>query len=233
MTLLETINYPQLSFPGGSDGKESAHNVGDLGSIPGWGRSPGNRNGNPLQCSCLHNPMDREPGRPQSMGQSLVGELRSHMLHGAAKKLNKTFFKNRRIGRSFVLPLMEMKDKRWDSVSFTLLMRSALHFHLGWNGRKERKTKGCGVKEPVSRWAGAHVCTQKTAIFSPKRRGSKGDALCKARKRGQHLTRKENPRSWPHTHLSISDLRFFLVPNPCLREIALPTTMTTQKQSSC
>ena len=59
MTLLETINYPQLSFPGGSDGKESAHNVGDLGSIPGWGRSPGNRNGNPLQCSCLHNPMDR------------------------------------------------------------------------------------------------------------------------------------------------------------------------------
>ena len=40
------------------------------------------------------------------------------------------------------------------------------------NGRKERKTKGCGVKEPVSRWAGAHVCTQKTAIFSPKRRGS-------------------------------------------------------------
>ena len=70
--------------------------------------------------------------------QSLVGELRSHMLHGAAKKLNKIFFKNRRIGRSFVLPLIEMKDKRWDSVSFTLLMRSALHFHLGWNGRKER-----------------------------------------------------------------------------------------------
>ena len=55
-----------------------------------------------------------------------------------SKKFNKIFLKNRRIGRSFVLPLIEMRDKRWDSVSFTLLMRSALHFHLGWNGRKER-----------------------------------------------------------------------------------------------
>ena len=46
-------------FPGGSDGKVSAYNVGDLGSIPGSGRSPGEGNGNPLQFSCLENPMDR------------------------------------------------------------------------------------------------------------------------------------------------------------------------------
>ena len=46
-------------FPGGSDSKESACNVGDLGSIPGSGRSPGEGNGNPLQYSCLENPMDR------------------------------------------------------------------------------------------------------------------------------------------------------------------------------
>ena len=46
-------------FPGGSDAKESACNVGDLGSIPGSGRFPGEGNGNPLQCSCLENPMDR------------------------------------------------------------------------------------------------------------------------------------------------------------------------------
>ena len=46
-------------FPGGSDGKESACNVGDLGSIPGWGRSPGGRHGNSLQYPCLENPMDR------------------------------------------------------------------------------------------------------------------------------------------------------------------------------
>ena len=48
-----------LGFPGGSDGKEFACNVGDLGLIPGLGRSPGEGNGYPLQCSCLENPMDR------------------------------------------------------------------------------------------------------------------------------------------------------------------------------
>ena len=47
-----------LGFPGGSDGKASACNVGDPGSIPGLGRSSGEGNGNPLQYSCLENPMD-------------------------------------------------------------------------------------------------------------------------------------------------------------------------------
>ena len=46
-------------FPGGSDGKESAYNAGDLGLIPGWGRSPGGGHGSPLQYSRLENPMDR------------------------------------------------------------------------------------------------------------------------------------------------------------------------------
>ena len=46
-------------FPGGSDGKVSAYNAEDLGSIPGSGRSPGEGNGSPLQYSCLGNPMDR------------------------------------------------------------------------------------------------------------------------------------------------------------------------------
>ena len=46
-------------FPGGAEVKASACNVGDLGSIPGSGRSPGEGNGNPLQCSCLENLMDR------------------------------------------------------------------------------------------------------------------------------------------------------------------------------
>ena len=48
-----------VGFPGGSDNKESESNVGDTGSIPGLGRSPGGRNGNPLQYSCLGNLMDR------------------------------------------------------------------------------------------------------------------------------------------------------------------------------
>ena len=48
-----------MGFPGGSDGKESGCNAGDLDSIPGSGRSPGDGNNNPLQCSCLENSMDR------------------------------------------------------------------------------------------------------------------------------------------------------------------------------
>ena len=48
-----------MGFPGGSELKASACNAGDLGSIPGPGRSPGEGNGNALQDSCLENPMDR------------------------------------------------------------------------------------------------------------------------------------------------------------------------------
>jgi len=48
-----------MGFPGGSDSKESACNAGDLGLITGSGRSPGEGNGNPLQCSCLDNYMKR------------------------------------------------------------------------------------------------------------------------------------------------------------------------------
>ena len=48
-----------LHFPGGSDGKASVYNAGDLALMPGWGRSPGEVNGNPLQYYCLKNPMDR------------------------------------------------------------------------------------------------------------------------------------------------------------------------------
>ena len=48
-----------VDFPGGSDSKVSVYNVGDLGLIPGLGRSPGEGNGNPLQDYYLENPMDR------------------------------------------------------------------------------------------------------------------------------------------------------------------------------
>ena len=48
-----------MDFPGGSDGKVSVYNAGDLGSIPRSGRFPGEGNANPLQYSCLENPMDR------------------------------------------------------------------------------------------------------------------------------------------------------------------------------
>ena len=53
-----------IDFPGGPDGKASAYNAGDLSSIPGSGRSPGEGNGNPLQYSCLENSADRGAWRP-------------------------------------------------------------------------------------------------------------------------------------------------------------------------
>ena len=65
------IQIALFDFPGGSVGKESACNVGDLGSIPGSGRSPGEGNGNPLQYSYLENFMDGEPGWLPSMGSQM------------------------------------------------------------------------------------------------------------------------------------------------------------------
>ena len=56
----QSLSTVSTGFPGGSDGKESACNAGDPGLIPRLGRSPGRGHGNPLQYSCLENPMDRE-----------------------------------------------------------------------------------------------------------------------------------------------------------------------------
>ena len=58
-TIAFTVFLMPYQIDGGSDSKVSAYNVGDLGLIPGSGRSPGEGNDNPLQYSCLENPMDR------------------------------------------------------------------------------------------------------------------------------------------------------------------------------
>ena len=60
-------------MPGGSDGKEFAYNAGDLGSIPGSGRSPGEGNGNALHYSFLVNSVDRGAWWATSMGSQRVG----------------------------------------------------------------------------------------------------------------------------------------------------------------
>ena len=67
---LKTITYiyKNMGFPSGSDGKESSCNMEDLGSIPVLGRSPGGGHGNPLQHSCLENPMDRGAWRATAHG---------------------------------------------------------------------------------------------------------------------------------------------------------------------
>ena len=58
LQFIEHLLYIRRGFPDGSEVKASACNAGDPGSIPGLGRSPGEGNGNPLQNSCLENPMD-------------------------------------------------------------------------------------------------------------------------------------------------------------------------------
>ena len=65
--------YVYIGLPGGSDGKESACNSGDLGSIPELKRPPGESNGFPLQYSCLENSMDRGALWSSSMGSQRVG----------------------------------------------------------------------------------------------------------------------------------------------------------------
>ena len=59
MLLVLLISSTSSDFPSGSDGKASTYNMADLGQIPGSGRFHGEGNGNPLQYSCLENPMDR------------------------------------------------------------------------------------------------------------------------------------------------------------------------------
>ena len=73
----EGIGYPlpvSFGFPGGLDSKESAHNVGDLGSIPALGRSPGGGHGKPLQYSSLKNRMDRGAWQATVHGSQRVGD---------------------------------------------------------------------------------------------------------------------------------------------------------------
>ena len=65
-----------MGFPGGSVIKNPPANAEDAGSVPGLGRSPGERNDHPLQYSCLGIPWTEEPGRLQSMGLPRVGHKR-------------------------------------------------------------------------------------------------------------------------------------------------------------
>ena len=67
----------ELSLSRWLSGKESTGNAGDTGSIPGSGRSPGGGNGNPFQCSCLENPMDRETWQATVHGVANGGTLLS------------------------------------------------------------------------------------------------------------------------------------------------------------
>ena len=80
---LPTKSY--MGFPGGSAGKESACDAGDLNSIPGSGRSPGEGNGYPLQYSCQRIPWTEGPGGLQSMGWQRIGNDWT-TIHGILEK---------------------------------------------------------------------------------------------------------------------------------------------------
>ena len=92
---IKTLN--KLSFPGGSVVMNPPANEGDVGSIPGLGRSPGEGNDNPLQCSCLGNPMDR-------------GDWWA-TVHGVAKELVMTYQLNNNIKGNFLDMLKSISRK--------------------------------------------------------------------------------------------------------------------------
>ena len=81
-----------MGFPGGSDGKESARNAGDLGLIPGLGRSPREGNGYPLQYSCLENSMDR--GKEQGKRDEVAYVEVFILLHQEKESQRATIFRH-------------------------------------------------------------------------------------------------------------------------------------------
>ena len=78
--VIAAMKLKDTGFPGGSEVKESAWNAGDLGSIPGSGRSPGEGNGNPLQYFCLENSMDRGAWQAMVLGGHKESDMSTHIL---------------------------------------------------------------------------------------------------------------------------------------------------------
>ena len=97
------VKYTYHGFPGDSNGKVSVCNVGDLGSIPGLGRSPGGGHGNPLQYSCRENPMDREAWQAYSPW--------GRKEYNTTEQLNTTFDFQLRSGNDTILSKRSSRSK--------------------------------------------------------------------------------------------------------------------------
>ena len=111
LTIIFTVSILYRGFPGGSDGKESACNGEDLGLIPGLGISPGEGHGNPLQYSCLENPMDRE---------SWQATIRSVSESDIIERLN--FY--------FSLSLLSRSDHLWKLQFFVVIINLIINWEL-------------------------------------------------------------------------------------------------------
>ena len=96
---VETSRTIQPGFPGGSIDKESTCNAGDMGSIPGLGRYPGEGNGNPFQYSCRENAWTEEPGGLLSTGLHRVGHDRKDLAAAAAPEVEHNIIQNSRLER--------------------------------------------------------------------------------------------------------------------------------------
>ena len=137
------------AFPGGSDGKEFACNVRDLCLVPGWGRSPGGGHGNPLQYSCLQNPMDR--GTWRAIAHRVASRTRQWLSPAqlairwdgviTCPKVAWCIVETKKMFISFVLPLQLSIEyaklcfyKCQDALLFTFFwsLQPSPFFHLGW-----------------------------------------------------------------------------------------------------
>ena len=152
-------------FPHNSVGKESACNVGDLGSIPGSGRSPGEGNGNPLQYSCLENHMDRGAWQVTVHGVARVRhDLATKLLlnYGGGNGDNGDLLQK--------IPCMYCYTQCPQPCS----KPPATHISTGdsWTLTKKSGSVSCGVTAPFS-WVLVHkvLCVPSMSISQPCIRG--------------------------------------------------------------
>ena len=140
------LSLYHLGFPGGSDGKESAYNSGNLGSIPGSRRSPGEGNGNPPQCSCLENPMDREAwwATVHGITQSQTWLSNFHMYHRSNIYVYVHFFG---IGCMYFLTFMTLSPHILLSICLFLVSPLSL-WDLSSPIRDQTQVLGVRVRSP-------------------------------------------------------------------------------------
>ena len=147
-----------IGFPDGSDGKESTCNARDLGSIPGLGRSHGGVHGNPMQYSCLENPMNwtEDPGRLLSSGlQGVRHDWATTHTHAVC--CQSWLMRSSSLPALLAVPLPQTWQLSQSSLSLTSLRLSERNTGIDFPGSSVVKTlgfhsRGCGFREdPICR----------------------------------------------------------------------------------